>query len=629
MSTSATPSKPAVAEEEPFVLFHERHSARIYTLNRPSKLNALSHGMVQLLHKQIRAWDDSELCKVIIGTGKGQFCAGGDVAQITTQIQDSSTRDRAVEFFRDEFMLDFHLSQLQKPYVVIMDGFTMGGGVGLSMHAPFRIATERTMFAMPETDIGYFTDVGATHFLAHLDGQLGTYLGLSSKRIQGREVFECGIATHYVHSRNIPLLLERLSRLEEANHSVIDETIDEFYEHRTPGGSGDVAPYLVGDVRNAIDQAFRPRDPNQIIENLDALSGGIPIHNSAVLDDGKSKVSTTDGQDRDTSVEVPGEKGSVSASYKAASSKPAVSVAVETWAKETATALRERSPTSICITREAIFQAKEMTLKAAFEMEMGLAQAFCTDEMLAHDFVEGVQAKLIDKGKKGPPKWRPSTIRQVDMNAMREVVHSASSLTVPPTVTKAQDEEKTKKSTKAMPFSSSSSSNSSSTSAKYLPEGFVLEAVASGDDSGAKGEDVRVAFGLPTEDAIRKIVMEMSKEKGKPRGKGEEKGESSSESEGEGETVGEGEGKTSQKEGEAVEGLVDREAKGSGDAMTALGVGRTTTATRAADPREKIVESIMRAYKGKPGVRERVYEVLERKCVERKAGNGSGLEWRE
>ncbi|KAG8806667.1 hypothetical protein FRC19_007120, partial [Serendipita sp. 401] len=80
MSTSATPSRPAVAEEEPFVLFHERHSARIYTLNRPSKLNALSHGMVQLLHKQIRAWDDSELCKVIIGTGKGQFCAGGDVA---------------------------------------------------------------------------------------------------------------------------------------------------------------------------------------------------------------------------------------------------------------------------------------------------------------------------------------------------------------------------------------------------------------------------------------------------------------------------------------------------------------------------------------------------------------------
>ncbi|KAG8804624.1 hypothetical protein FRC17_005933, partial [Serendipita sp. 399] len=273
-------------------------------------------------------------------------------------------------------MLDFQLSQLQKPYVVIMDGATMGGGVGLSMHAPFRVATERTLFAMPETDIGYFTDVGATHFLAHLDGQLGTYLGLSSQRVRGRDVFECGIATHYVPSRNIPLLLERLSRLEEATHSVIDETIDEFYEHRTPSDSA-VAPYLVGDVRNAIDQGFKQRSIHTIMNNLDTLASGRPIDERTGRIDGVGENTRmkTGGRDRDASVEGRNGRDNVSAPYQAASSKPAVSVAVETWAKETATLLRERSPTSVCITREAIYQAREMSLKAAFEMEMGLAQA--------------------------------------------------------------------------------------------------------------------------------------------------------------------------------------------------------------------------------------------------------------
>ena len=206
---------------------------------------------------------------------------------------------------------------------------------------------------MPETDIGYFTDVGATHFLSHLDGQLGTYLGLTSSQVIGRQVLyggflfemkwtvalltswmtisECGIATHFVPSRNIPLLLERLARLEGATHAVISEAIDEFYEHRT---ANDPPPRLVGPIREAIDYAFSPRNPIDIMEKLQALtSGGV---------------------------------------------KPAwLNPTVEAWAKETVDALLARSPTSVVVTREALFLAREKTLKGAFETEMRLAQAYC------------------------------------------------------------------------------------------------------------------------------------------------------------------------------------------------------------------------------------------------------------
>lgn len=128
---------------------------------------------------------------MIKGAGEKSFCAGGDVRVLAEQNFDSAGEAnvdgqlRSAEYFKTEYTLDHLVATYTKPYVAFMDGHTMGGGVGLSVHAPFRIATERTTFAMPETKIGFFTDVGGSFFLPRLDGQLGMYLALTSDFLRG------------------------------------------------------------------------------------------------------------------------------------------------------------------------------------------------------------------------------------------------------------------------------------------------------------------------------------------------------------------------------------------------------------------------------------------------------------
>lgn len=120
------------------------------------------------------------------GTGRA-FCAGGDVAALA-RWNTADEQQKSKDFFALEYMLDHLIATYPKPYVAFMDGITMGGGVGLSVHAPFRIATENTVFAMPETTIGFFPDVGASFFLPRMDGNLGTYLALTSEKLHGVDV---------------------------------------------------------------------------------------------------------------------------------------------------------------------------------------------------------------------------------------------------------------------------------------------------------------------------------------------------------------------------------------------------------------------------------------------------------
>ncbi len=128
------------------------------------------------------------MANVIImkGLGKKAFCAGGDVAALALWNQEGAEgKRRSKDYFCAEYQLDHLIATYPKPYIAFMDGITMGGGVGLSVHAPFRIATERTVFAMPETSIGFFPEVGASFFLPRLDGQIGKYLALTSERLRG------------------------------------------------------------------------------------------------------------------------------------------------------------------------------------------------------------------------------------------------------------------------------------------------------------------------------------------------------------------------------------------------------------------------------------------------------------
>jgi len=185
-------------------------------LNRPKALNALNLGMVEAMQQKLDEWEaDPGIRAVLVeGAGERAFCAGGDIRRLA---ESAISRDHSYckEFFSAEFRLNRNIYRFTKPYVAVLDGITMGGGVGLSVHAPFRVATESTIFAMPETGIGYFPDVGASYFLSRCPSEIGMYLGLTGDRLDGKDSVECGIATHYVKSERILQLVENLEQITE------------------------------------------------------------------------------------------------------------------------------------------------------------------------------------------------------------------------------------------------------------------------------------------------------------------------------------------------------------------------------------------------------------------------------
>jgi enoyl-CoA hydratase len=192
------------------VLFEQRGNIGLVTLNRPQALNALNHAMCIAIHAQLAAWaSDSNIAAVVIqGAGDKAFCAGGDVVGLHTAGKTGSSDWE--QFFFDEYRLNHAISTFPKPYIALLDGITMGGGVGLAMHGTYRVASERFLFAMPETGIGLIPDVGGTHILAHVPGQIGMYLGLTGARLKAADAVATGLCTHFTPSDQIPALLDAL-----------------------------------------------------------------------------------------------------------------------------------------------------------------------------------------------------------------------------------------------------------------------------------------------------------------------------------------------------------------------------------------------------------------------------------
>ena len=243
----------------------------------------------------------------------------------------------------------------------------MGGGVGLSAHAPFRIATERTVFAMPETTIGFFPDVGASFFLPRMDGSVGTYLALTSERLQGVNAFYAGVATHYIHSSSLPTLTERLSELTFQDYDplatrlqLIDATIEEF-------GTGlphDVPMLMAGELRRVVDRCFQDDTMEKIIKALKREKDG-PMRE---------------------------------------------------WAEKTLKTLSERSPTSLKVTLKEMRLGSNWNIGDAFRREYHIAEKF----MEHPDFVEGVSARLINKPPT-IPKWNPPTLKDVSDKDVNDI----------------------------------------------------------------------------------------------------------------------------------------------------------------------------------------------------------------
>lgn len=182
-------------------------------LNRPRTLNALDHGMVEALSEYLTAWrDDPAIHAVVIeGAGERAFCAGGDIRAVrdAALAGDTALIER---FFAEEYQLNQLIAGYPKPYVALIDGFCMGGGVGISVHGAFRVTTEAGVFAMPETAIALFPDVGGSYVLPRLPGALGMYLGLTGARLTGADAVHAGLATHFVRRVALPSLRVDLAR---------------------------------------------------------------------------------------------------------------------------------------------------------------------------------------------------------------------------------------------------------------------------------------------------------------------------------------------------------------------------------------------------------------------------------
>jgi len=193
------------------------------TLNRPQALHALNTDMCRMMSEALAEWAADDSVKMLMvdhAEGTRGFCAGGDIRMVAQSGRADGVE--AADFFRIEYTLNTQIRHFPKPYIAVMDGVTMGGGVGISVHGSHRIATERTIFAMPETGIGLFPDVGGGWFLPRLEGELGTWLALTGAQLRGSDVVAAGIATHFVPSEKIATLKNRLLAGEDISPALQD-----------------------------------------------------------------------------------------------------------------------------------------------------------------------------------------------------------------------------------------------------------------------------------------------------------------------------------------------------------------------------------------------------------------------
>ena len=234
------------------------------TLNRPRVLNALTHEMISGIADALERWrTDSEVAMVVIdGSGDRGLCAGGDIRGLREHTM-SGRNDLSRHFWHDEYELCATIDEYPKPYISLMTGITMGGGVGVSAHGSIRIVTETSRVAMPETRIGFSPDVGGTWLLARAPGELGTYLALSGASMSGADAMACGFADYYVPADRLPHLLQALG--ERADPGSPGEVVLLFDE--TPPASE------LEQQREWIDRCYSADSVSEILKRLRAEPG--------------------------------------------------------------------------------------------------------------------------------------------------------------------------------------------------------------------------------------------------------------------------------------------------------------------------------------------------------------------
>ncbi len=304
-------------------------------LNRPKALNSLNLTMVDAIGKKLEAWatDQNIQCVVIKGAGERGLCAGGDIKTLYSAKESQENLEEAYEFFTIEYDTDLAVANFPKPIIAILDGIVMGGGVGLISSADFKIVTERTTWAMPETSIGFFPDVGAAYFLNKAPGKTGRYLGLTGLQLKAADILYINGANYYMPSEKLPAFLQQIEEDEfTADHiqATIKNLLDEF--STIPPNNG-----VLSKQQQESDQHFSYATVEEILSSLEADSS--------------------------------------------------------TFAKKTKETLLSKSPVSLKVTLKHLINSEQESLASCLATDLTLAKNF----MKHPDFFEGVRSVIIDK----------------------------------------------------------------------------------------------------------------------------------------------------------------------------------------------------------------------------------------
>ncbi len=329
------------------------------TLNRPAKLNSLSYGMLGGLTDWLRAWaaDDSVRAVVVRGAGEKAFCAGGDIRWLHDSYKAGNSEYE--RYFEIEYTLDHLIHRYPKPYVAVMDGIVMGGGMGISQGASLRVVSDRTRMAMPETGIGLIPDVGGSFFLSRLPGAIGPYLGLTGSTLNAADSLYSGLADLYL----TPASLDHLAAAVTS-------------AARLPG------------AREAINAAMTALSASPEGCQLERLRPAIDAHFS--LPSVQEIVQSLAAEDR---------------------------TPYRDWASATLERLGKCSPLLLCVTLEQLRRGRALNLSDCFRMELGLVNA-CLGQ---GDTLEGIRALIIDKDNQ--PRWNPARIADVTSERVQSFFH--------------------------------------------------------------------------------------------------------------------------------------------------------------------------------------------------------------
>lgn len=353
------------------VLAEVRNRIGHLTLNRPGGLNALTLPMVRLLLQQLHAWerDPQVLAVVLRGSGEKAFCAGGDIRMLYDSYTSGSNQHEL--FLEEEYALDQYLHGYPKPVLALLDGFVLGGGMGLAQAASLRVVSERAKLGMPEVAIGFFPDVGGSYFLSRLPGQLGFYLGLTGRQVGATDALYAGLADHCLSSARLAEFDRALDGLSWSASPLkcLQGLLEQMRCSELP--AGELAP-----LRQAIDDYFA-------LPDLAAIR-------AALLSEPRAEL--------------------------------------RAWAEETVRVLDSRSPLAMAVTLELLQRGRQLPLADCFAQELHLDYQW----FAKGDLIEGIRALIIDKDK--TPRWNPPTLAELDpqrVQAFFEGFRSAASHPLP------------------------------------------------------------------------------------------------------------------------------------------------------------------------------------------------------